>query len=83
MLAYLLIGSLAHLWLAGGVWLLFQPEPALWGLLSLPLMLAAAWQLWRHAHAPQGLRPAIALTIATALVHGLAMTAGFASMVHG
>jgi 1,4-dihydroxy-2-naphthoate octaprenyltransferase len=82
-LAYLLIGCLAHLWLAGGVWLLYQPEPTLWGLLSLPLMLVAARQLWRHALAPQGLRPAIVLTIATALVHGLAMTAGFAAMVLG
>lgn len=82
-LVYLLLGTLAHGWLAGGVWLLYQPEPAAWGLLSWPLSLLAFVLLWRHADAPQKLRPAIVLTIAAALLHGLAMAAGFWSMVIG
>lgn len=82
-LLYLLLGSLAHLWLAGGVWLLYQPEPAAWGLLSWPLSLAAFVLLWRHAGQPQRLRPAIVLSIATALLHGLAMAAGFWSVYRG
>jgi len=82
-LAYLLIGTLAHAWLAAGVWWLYQPEPALWGLLSAPLTLAAAVLLWRQARTPQRLRPAIVLTLAAAHVHGLAMAAGFWSMVRG
>jgi 1,4-dihydroxy-2-naphthoate octaprenyltransferase len=76
-LAYLLIGTLAHAWLGAGVWLFYQPEPALWGLLSAPLTLAAAVLAWRHAGTPQALRPAIVLTILAALVHGLGMAAGF------
>lgn len=82
-LAYLLIGTLAHAWLAAGVWWLYQPEPALWGLLSAPLTLTAAALLWRHARTPQRLRPAIVLTLAAAHVHGLAMAAGLWSMVRG
>lgn len=82
-LLYLLLGNLAHLWLAGGVWLLYQPEPAAWGLLSWPLSLAAFVLLWRHADRPQGLRPAIVLSIATVLLHGLAMAAGFYSLYRG
>lgn len=82
-LAYLLVGVAAHLWLAAGVWLLYQPEPAIWGLLSAPLTLAAAALLWQRAATPQRLRPAIALTIAAANVHGLAMAAGFWSLYRG
>ncbi len=80
-LLYAAIGLTAHLWLALGVQWLYQPEPALWGLLSAPLTLAAAVLLWRRRHRPQQLRPAIVLTIAAAHLHGLAMAAGFASMV--
>lgn len=79
-LTYLLISTLAHGWLAGGVWLLYQPDPAIWGLISWPLSLAAFVLLWRHADQPHKLRPAIVLTIATTLLHGLAMAAGFWSM---
>ncbi len=82
-LAYLLLGSLAHLWLAAGVWQLYQPEPAAWGLLSAPLSLGASVLLWRHAAQPQRLRPAIVLTIAAALLHGLAMAAGYWSVYRG
>lgn len=79
-LLYLLISCLAHAWLAVGVWLLYQPGPAAWGLLSWPLSLAAFVLLWRHADRPHKLRPAIVLTIAATLLHGLAMAAGFWSM---
>lgn len=79
-LLYLLLSALAHAWLAGGVWLLYQPEPALWGLLSAPPSLAAFVLLWRHADQAQKLKPAIVLTISATLLHGLAMTAGFWSM---
>ena len=79
-LAYVLVGVVAHAWLAAGVALLYQPEPAAWGLLSAPLTLAAAALLWQRAHTPQRLRPAIVLTIAAAHLHGLAMAAGFWSL---
>jgi 1,4-dihydroxy-2-naphthoate octaprenyltransferase len=77
---YLWIVLLAHGWLALTVWLLIPPRAALWGLLSAPLSLAAGAILLRHAHEPQRLRPAIALTIAAAIVHGLAMASGLASL---
>jgi 1,4-dihydroxy-2-naphthoate octaprenyltransferase len=46
---YLGLVLLAHGWLAVSVWLLIPPQAALWGLVSLPLSLAAAGLLWRHA----------------------------------
>ena len=79
-LLYLLIALLAHGWLAVGAWQLLQPMPALWGMASLPLSLAAAWLLWRHAGQPSRLRPAIMLTIGAGIVHGLGMAAGLAGM---
>ena len=54
------------------------PAGALAGLLSLPLSLAAAWQLLRHGRMPQRLRPAIGLSIAAANLHALALAAGLA-----
>lgn len=68
---------LAHGWLAVSVWLQIPPQPALWGLLSLPLSLAAWWLLQRHAHEPQRLKPALALTVSATLLHGTGMAAGF------
>ena len=79
-LLYLLIALLAHGWLAVGAWQLLQPLPALWGLLSLPLSLVAAGMVWRQAGQPAGLRPAIVLTIAAGVVHGLGMAAGLVAM---
>lgn len=70
----------AHAWLALSVWLLIPPQPALWGLVSLPLSLAATFWLWRHRHRPQRLKPALALTVAATLLHGLGMAWGFAQM---
>ena len=77
---YLALALLAHGWLAVGAWQLLQALPALWGLVSLPLSLAAAGLLWRRAHEPERLRPVIVLTIGAALLHGLGMAAGLAAM---
>jgi len=76
--AYLGLVLAAHGWLAASAWLLIPPASALWGLVSLPLSLVAAALLLRHAGEPQRLRPALALTVAATLVHGLGMAAGFA-----
>jgi 1,4-dihydroxy-2-naphthoate octaprenyltransferase len=77
---YLWIALLAHGWLVLTVWLLIPPHAALWGLLSAPLSLVAGALLLRHAQEPQRLRPAIALTIAAAIVHGLSMASCLASL---
>ena len=79
---YLLIALAAHAWLALGVWRQVQPVVAAWGLVSLPVSLAAAALFIRHALTPQALRAAIVLTIAAATLHGLAMAAGFVAMAH-
>jgi 1,4-dihydroxy-2-naphthoate polyprenyltransferase len=81
--AALLYGALvlaAHGWLALSVWLLIPPAPALWGLVSLPLSLAAWALLMQHADQPSHLKPALALTVAATLLHGLGMAWGFAQM---
>lgn len=75
---YAWLALLAHGWLALSAWLLIPPKAALWGLLSLPLSLAAAALFWRHAHQPQRLRPAIVLSIAAANLHALAIAAALA-----
>ena len=73
--AVLVLG--AHLWLVLGVWLLVPPTQALWGLLSLPLSLAAAGWLARHVHQPTQLKPALVLSVAAVLLHGLGLAVGF------
>jgi 1,4-dihydroxy-2-naphthoate octaprenyltransferase len=73
---YLALLLLAHGWLAAGVWWLIPPVSALWGLVALAPGLAAAGWVFRYAAEPARLRPAIVLTIATALLHGLAVSAG-------
>ena len=81
--AALLYASLvlsAHAWLVLSVWLLIPPMPALWGLVSLPFSLAALGWLWVHRHQPGRLKPALALTVAATLLHGLGMAWGFAQM---
>ncbi len=75
--AYLGLVLAAHGWLAVSVGLRLAPGAALWGLLALPLSLAAAALLLRHAHQPRRLKPALALTVAATLLHGLGMAAGF------
>jgi 1,4-dihydroxy-2-naphthoate octaprenyltransferase len=67
----------AHGWLAASVWLLIPPVQALWGLVSLPLSLAALGWLLAHVHRPERLKPALALTVAATLLHGLSMAWGF------
>lgn len=67
----------AHGWLAASVGLRLAPAAALWGLVSLPLSLAAAALLRRHTRQPWRLKPALALTVAATLLHGLGMAAGF------
>ncbi len=57
---------LAYALLAGLVWRARLPPAALLGMLSLPLSLFAAQQLWRHAAEPARLRPAIIATIMAA-----------------
>jgi 1,4-dihydroxy-2-naphthoate octaprenyltransferase len=77
---YLGIALLAHGWLLVSVSWLLPPRDALWGLLSLPLSLAAAALLHRHADTPQHLRPAIGLTIGAAVLHGLGLAGGLVTM---
>lgn len=77
---YLAVALLAHAWLWAGVWWFIHPEPALWGLVSLPLSLGAFVLLLKHAEQPTRLVPAIVLTIAAAVLHGLAMSAGLVSL---
>ncbi|MFM2426628.1 MAG: hypothetical protein RL707_454 [Pseudomonadota bacterium] len=72
-LGYLLLVALAYAWVVAGVWLFIHPEPALWGLASMPLSLAAFVLLFKYAHQPSRLTPAIVLTIAAAVLHGVAM----------
>jgi len=67
----------AHAWLLLGVWLLIPPQQALWGLLSWPLSAVAAGYLIRHATQTERLKPALILSVAAPLVHGLALSIGF------
>jgi 1,4-dihydroxy-2-naphthoate octaprenyltransferase len=79
--AYLAFALLAYAWLAAGVWLFIHPEPALWGLASMPLSLWAFVLLYKYANQPGRLTPAIVLTIAAAVAHGLAMSAGLITLI--
>lgn len=73
--SYLLVLLAAHAWVAAGVWALIPPATALWALVSLPSGLFASWGLYKHAQNPAvSLRPAIAMTIVTANLHGVALT---------
>ncbi len=74
--AYAALVLLAYGWLAGGVALLYQPHQALWGMVSLPVSLAAAGLLWRTAQQPQCALLAWRLTVAAVLLHGLSMAGG-------
>ncbi len=55
------------------------PAVAAWSLVSLPLALFASREALLHAGAPERLRPAIVATIATTVVHGLAMSVALVS----
>jgi 1,4-dihydroxy-2-naphthoate polyprenyltransferase len=78
---YVCVALLAYAWLVAGVWLFIQPEPALWGLASMPLSLWAFMLLLKNAVQPARLASAIVLTIAAAVVHGLAISAGLLSLI--
>lgn len=67
----------AHGWLALSVWWLIPPQQALWGLISLPVSLLAAWMLTRHCLQPHRLRPALVMSVAATMLHGLGMAWGF------
>jgi 1,4-dihydroxy-2-naphthoate octaprenyltransferase len=78
---YLAFALIAYAWLIAGVWLFIHPEPALWGLVSVPLSLWAFLLLHKYADQPARLTSAIVLTIAAAVVHGLAMSAGLVTLI--
>ena len=78
---YFAFASLAYAWLLAGVWLFIHPEPALWGMASMPLSLWAFVLLHKNADQPARLTPPIVLTIAAAVVHGLAMSAGLLTLI--
>jgi 1,4-dihydroxy-2-naphthoate octaprenyltransferase len=71
---YAAIVALTYAILAVAVAARILPWPALLAALAAPLSLLALAGLWRHAAAPAKLEPAIKLTIAAALAHGLLAT---------
>jgi 1,4-dihydroxy-2-naphthoate octaprenyltransferase len=73
---YVLLALLAHGWVVFGVWMFIHPEPALWGLLSLPVSLLAGFGLFKRATQPERLTVPIVLTIVAAVLHGLALSVG-------
>lgn len=73
---YSLLMVLAYGWLVGGVALLYHPQPALWGLMSLPLSLLALGLLWRGELRPRWVWLAPWLSVAAALLHGLTLAGG-------
>lgn len=73
-LCYLLLAMLAHLWVVVLIGQAVLPSPCIAALLSLPLSLSAARRLWLQRCEPSSLGPAIVLTIAAAVVHGLALS---------
>ena len=78
---YLVVALLAYAWLVVGVWWFIHPEPALWGLVSMPLSVWAFVLLLKNADQPVRLAPAIVMTIAAAVMHGLAMSTGLLSLI--
>jgi 1,4-dihydroxy-2-naphthoate octaprenyltransferase len=77
---YVALVLLAHAWVAYWWHALWLPTQAWWALCSLPLSLSAAWGVVRHVQEPQRLRPAIVLTVAAVVAHGLLLTASFAAV---
>jgi len=73
---YVLIVTLAYLWLLVCVALGGLPRLALLALLALPLSVQAARLLLRHALQPQQLGDAIKLTIVAMMVHGTLLSLG-------
>lgn len=77
---YAWLALLAYGWVVVGVALVILPQAALWSLASAPVSAVAAVLIWQRAHTPERLRPALVLTIAACVLHGLSMAAGLASM---
>jgi 1,4-dihydroxy-2-naphthoate octaprenyltransferase len=75
---YAVIGALAYLWIIGTVLAGALPKLALVSLVTLPMTLGAARQLFTHAATPSKLAGAIKQTIAAANVNGLLMAAALA-----
>ncbi len=73
---YVLLAGLAYGWLLFAVWAGYLTMWALLGLLSMPLSLNAARELFRHAGQPQDLAKGIKMTIAAMLVHGALLSTG-------
>ena len=73
---YVLIMSLAYVWLLSSVLLGWLPIFALLALLALPLSVQAARQLLRYAAQPQQLGSAIKLTITAMMAHGALLAFG-------
>jgi 1,4-dihydroxy-2-naphthoate octaprenyltransferase len=78
-LGYWALVSGAYLILLAGVLVGPLPPLALAGMLSLPLHLRAGALLWRHAHQPAALRPAIVATLSGTLLQGLLTAVGLAA----
>ena len=72
---------LAYGWLVGGVALLYHPQPALWGLVSLPASLLAVGLLWGGRLRPGWVQLAQWLSVVAALLHGLTMAAGLMTVM--
>lgn len=75
---YLILGMLAYGWLLACIGRGVLPQTALLAMLSAPLTLHGAQGLWQYAERPQYLKPAIRLTIAAVLTHGLLLVAALA-----
>ncbi len=73
---YLLLLLVANLWLLGLVLAGVVTPWVLLALLAAPLGLKAAVILLQHAHQPAELVPAIRMTIASVLLHGLLLSLG-------
>jgi 1,4-dihydroxy-2-naphthoate polyprenyltransferase len=73
---YLLLLLAANLWLLGLVLAGLVTPWSLLALLAAPLGLKAALTLLRYAHQPAHLVPAIRMTIASLLLHGLLLSVG-------
>lgn len=73
---YLLLLVVANLWLLGLVISGLVTPWALLALLAAPIGVKAALHLLHHAHQPEQLAPAIRMTIASLLLHGLLLSLG-------
>jgi 1,4-dihydroxy-2-naphthoate polyprenyltransferase len=79
-LGYGVLVVVAYAWVGWWWHIDWLPSTAWWALGSAPLSLASAVLLWRHAGEVARLRPAIALAIAAAVLHGLLLTAAFVAV---